>query len=133
MAEASGIGGGGGHGRAVPVGSASIFALVSPPVAAPVAGSDRGLRVRRWIVRLRNAGTGGPGSSGRETERGLEVNAVNPMQSSRMEPKAAVQLIDPQAVVTIDRAANCVDIDSTANRLALAQAIKEEGYAVSTD
>jgi copper chaperone len=47
--------------------------------------------------------------------------------------KAAVQLIDPQAVVTIDRAANRVDIDSTANRLALAQAIKEEGYAVSTD
>ena len=47
--------------------------------------------------------------------------------------KAAVQQVDPQAVVTIDRAANRVDIDSTANRLALAQAIKEEGYAVSTD
>lgn len=47
--------------------------------------------------------------------------------------KAAVQQVDPQAVVTIDRAANHVDIDSTANRLALAQAIKEEGYAVSTD
>lgn len=46
---------------------------------------------------------------------------------------AAVQQVDPQAVVTIDRAANRVDIDSTANRLALAQAIKEEGYAVSTD
>ena len=46
--------------------------------------------------------------------------------------KAAVQQVDPQAVVTIDRAANRVDIDSTANRLALAQAIKEEGYAVST-
>ena len=47
--------------------------------------------------------------------------------------KAAVQQVDPQAVVTIDRAANRVNIDSTANRLALAQAIKEEGYAVSTD
>jgi copper chaperone len=47
--------------------------------------------------------------------------------------KTAVQQVDPQAVVTIDRAANRVDIDSTANRLALAQAIKEEGYAVSTD
>ena len=47
--------------------------------------------------------------------------------------KAAVQQVDPQAVVTIDRAANRVDIDSTAKRLALAQAIKEEGYAVSTD
>ena len=47
--------------------------------------------------------------------------------------KPAVQQVDPQAVVTIDRAANRVDIDSTANRLALAQAIKEEGYAVSTD
>ena len=47
--------------------------------------------------------------------------------------KAAVQQVDPQAVVSVDRAANRVDIDSTANRLALAQAIKEEGYAVSTD
>jgi copper chaperone len=47
--------------------------------------------------------------------------------------KAAVQQIDPQAVVTIDRVANRVDIDSAANRLALAQAIKEEGYAVGAD
>ena len=47
--------------------------------------------------------------------------------------KAAVQQVDPQAVVTIDRAANRVDIVRTANRLALAQAIKEEGYALSTD
>ena len=47
--------------------------------------------------------------------------------------KAAVQQVDPKAVVTIDRAANRVDIDSAASRLALAQAIKEEGYAVSTD
>jgi copper chaperone len=47
--------------------------------------------------------------------------------------KTAVQQIDPQAVVTIDRAANRVDVDSAANRLALAQAITEEGYAVSPD
>ena len=47
--------------------------------------------------------------------------------------KAAVQQVDPQAVVTIDRAANRVDIDSTAKRLALAQAITKEGYAVSPD
>ena len=38
--------------------------------------------------------------------------------------KTAVQQIDPQAVVTIDRAAN---------RQALAQAITEEGYAVGAD
>jgi copper chaperone len=47
--------------------------------------------------------------------------------------KTAVQQIDPQAVVTIDRAANCVDVDSAANRQALAQAITEEGYAVGAD
>ena len=47
--------------------------------------------------------------------------------------KAAVQQVDPQAAVTIDRAANRVDIDSTAKRLALAQAITKEGYAVSPD
>jgi copper chaperone len=47
--------------------------------------------------------------------------------------KTAVQQIDPQAVVTIDRVANRVDIDSAANRQALAQAITDEGYAVSTD
>ena len=47
--------------------------------------------------------------------------------------KTAVQQIDPQAVVTIDRAANRVDVDSAANRQVLAQAINEEGYAVSPD
>ena len=47
--------------------------------------------------------------------------------------KTAVQQIDPQAVVTIDRAANRVDVDSASNRQALAQAITEEGYAVSPD
>jgi len=47
--------------------------------------------------------------------------------------KTAVQQIDPQAVVTIDRSANRVDVDSAANRQALAQAITEEGYAVGAD
>ena len=47
--------------------------------------------------------------------------------------KTAVQQIDPQAVVTIDRAANRVDVDSASNRQALAQAITEEGYAVGAD
>ena len=47
--------------------------------------------------------------------------------------KTAVQQIDPQAMVTIDRAANRVDIDSASNRQALAQAITEEGYAVGAD
>jgi len=47
--------------------------------------------------------------------------------------KAAVQQIDPQAVVTIDRTANRVDVDSAANRQALAQAITDEGYAVGAD
>ena len=47
--------------------------------------------------------------------------------------KTAVQQIDPQAVVTIDRAANRVDIDRAANRQALAQAITDEGYAVGAD
>jgi copper chaperone len=47
--------------------------------------------------------------------------------------KTAVQQIDPQAMVTIDRAVNRVDIDSASNRQALAQAITEEGYAVGAD
>jgi copper chaperone len=45
--------------------------------------------------------------------------------------KTAVQQIDPQAVVTIDRAANRVDVDSAQPREALAKAIAEEGYAVT--
>ncbi len=45
--------------------------------------------------------------------------------------KNAVQQLDPQAQVNIDRAANRVDIDSTQGREALAKAIAEEGYEVS--
>ena len=45
--------------------------------------------------------------------------------------KNAVQQLDPQAQVSIDRAANRVDIDSTQAREALAKAISEEGYGVA--
>ena len=43
----------------------------------------------------------------------------------------AVQQVDPQAVVTIDRAANRVEIDSAQPRDVLAKAIAEEGYGVT--
>ena len=43
----------------------------------------------------------------------------------------AVLQIDPQAQVKIDRAANRVEVHSTQPREAVAQAIAEEGYAVS--
>ena len=45
--------------------------------------------------------------------------------------KNAVQQLDPQAQVSIDRAANRVDINSTQAREALAKAIAEEGYGVA--
>ena len=45
--------------------------------------------------------------------------------------KYAVQQLDPQAQVSIDRAANRVDIDSAQAREALAKAIAEEGYGVA--
>ena len=45
--------------------------------------------------------------------------------------KTAVQQLDPQAQVSIDRAANRVDVDSAQPREALAKAIAEEGYGVS--
>ena len=45
--------------------------------------------------------------------------------------KTAVQQIDPQALVVIDRAANRVDVDSAQPREVLAKAIAEEGYAVA--
>ncbi|MBU0748212.1 MAG: cation transporter [Gammaproteobacteria bacterium] len=43
----------------------------------------------------------------------------------------AIQQVDPQATVRIDRASGKVDVDSTAQRYALAAAITEEGYAVA--
>ena len=45
--------------------------------------------------------------------------------------KTALQQLDPQAQVSIDRAANRVDVDSTLAREALAKAIAEEGYGVA--
>jgi copper chaperone len=42
----------------------------------------------------------------------------------------ALQQVDPQAQVQIDRAQNRVQVESTQSREALAQAIVEEGYAV---
>lgn len=48
--------------------------------------------------------------------------------------KAVVQAIkgvDPQAQVSVDRARNRVEIESSQPREALAQAIAEEGYAVT--
>lgn len=43
----------------------------------------------------------------------------------------AVQQIDPQAKVQIDRASGKVELDTTAAREAVAAAIAEEGYQVS--
>ncbi|WP_296447362.1 heavy-metal-associated domain-containing protein [Rhodoferax sp. UBA5149] len=43
----------------------------------------------------------------------------------------AVKQVDPQAEVTIDRAANQVEVQSEQPRASLAQAIAEEGYAVA--
>ena len=43
----------------------------------------------------------------------------------------AIQQLDPQAEVTIDRSQNTVDVQSQQPREALARAIAEEGYAVT--
>jgi copper chaperone len=43
----------------------------------------------------------------------------------------AIKGADPQAEVTIDRAANLVDVQSEQPRGVLAAAIVEEGYAVA--
>lgn len=43
----------------------------------------------------------------------------------------ALQQVDPQAQVQIDRAQNRVQVESTHSREALAKAIEEEGYAVA--
>lgn len=43
----------------------------------------------------------------------------------------ALRRLDPQARITVDRAAGRVTIDSTLPREALARAIADEGYAVS--
>jgi copper chaperone len=43
----------------------------------------------------------------------------------------ALQQLDPQAVVQIDRARNHVEVQSQQAREALAQAIAQEGYSVT--
>ena len=43
----------------------------------------------------------------------------------------ALQQVDPQAQVAIDRAQNSVQVESNQPREALAHAIAEEGYAVA--
>jgi copper chaperone len=43
----------------------------------------------------------------------------------------ALTQLDPQAQVTIDRAANKVEVNSALARAALAQAIADEGYTVA--
>ena len=43
----------------------------------------------------------------------------------------AVKQLDPQAEVTIDRAANKVQVQSSQTREKLSQVIAEEGYAVA--
>ena len=43
----------------------------------------------------------------------------------------AVKQVDPQAEVSIDRAANQVEVQSDQPRELLAQAIDEEGYTVT--
>jgi copper chaperone len=42
----------------------------------------------------------------------------------------AIKLLDPQAEVTIDRSQNRVEVTTGQTREALAEAIREEGYAV---
>jgi copper chaperone len=44
----------------------------------------------------------------------------------------ALQQVDPQAQVVIDRSQNRVQVESTQTREALAHAITEEGYAVAS-
>ncbi len=43
----------------------------------------------------------------------------------------ALQALDPQAQVNIDRAHDRVEVESTQSRETLAKAIAEEGYAVT--
>ena len=43
----------------------------------------------------------------------------------------ALQAVDPQAQVQIDRTNNRVEVESAQSREALAHAIAEEGYAVA--
>jgi copper chaperone len=44
----------------------------------------------------------------------------------------AIKLVDPQAQVMIDRTQNRVEVTTTQPRESLADAIREEGYQVTT-
>jgi copper chaperone len=43
---------------------------------------------------------------------------------------SAIKTLDPQAQVHIDRSQNLVEVDTSQARDAVAEAIREEGYAV---
>lgn len=43
----------------------------------------------------------------------------------------AIRELDPHATVQVDRSQNRVEVESTLERDAIAQAIRDEGYAVS--
>lgn len=62
-----------------------------------------------------------------------EVFTVQGMTCGHCEKSVttAIKLVDPQAQVTIDRAQNRVEVDSTHPRDTLAAAIREEGYEVA--
>jgi copper chaperone len=44
---------------------------------------------------------------------------------------SAIKTLDPQAQVRIDRSHNLVEVDTSQARDAVAEAIREEGYAVT--
>ncbi len=48
-----------------------------------------------------------------------------------MAVRRAVRQLDPQAEVRIDRPESLVEVESSAEREAIAAAIREEGYAVA--
>jgi copper chaperone len=43
----------------------------------------------------------------------------------------AIKMLDPQAVVSIDRSQNRVEVDTDQPRETVAEAIREEGYTVA--
>jgi copper chaperone len=70
------------------------------------------------------------------TEQGTLMNqtfSVQGMTCGHCEKAVtqAVQSVDPQAQVTIDRPAGKVEVNSTQPREAIARAIAEEGYEVA--
>jgi copper chaperone len=71
-----------------------------------------------------------------QTFKGVSMNqtfTVTGMTCGHCEKSVvqALQQVDPQAQVTIDRTQNRVQVESSQPREALAKAIAEEGYAVA--